>query len=654
MSYKNCIKFIILTFIIIIFIRNIYINNSGTKINADNMLNISLYEENIIFSNHSTDIKPIALYYPYYYPIQLNNKIPEKSFSLWDSIKNANPLYEGHHQPRIPDDNYINIDNYDLTNINIIEKQIKLAKNHGIYGFGIYYYWFSGRKIYEKPLEIFFENKNLNFNFLIIWRNNNLKINNKIIIEQKYEQNYAENFFDDIKKYLNDLRYIRNNGKPIIGIYKPEKIKNLNNAISDWRKKAKENGIGEIFILVNINQKNYEFVDFFNKLKIIDGGFEIPPNNLIINELIRNKNFYFYSGLFYRNKIVNITSDFILYRGIMLEYDNSPINSKNIKIFDEYTPEKLYYLNKIIIQWTKNKNDINNRFIFINSWNNWNKGTYLEPDKNYGYSSINSLSKSLFNLPYKNYIYNISNLKNETKIAIQVHVFYEDIMPDIIKKTNNIPVKFDLYITTNNIEKKIIIENLIKNESKASKYEIIIVENKGRDVLPYLTQLKNVVKNYKYICHLHTKKSKYSPYLGELWRNYLYNNLFGDEDLISEILTDFENNDKLGIIFPETYYFQKKGVIDYNKNNIKYMNYLLDKIFKEKNFKIGEKIIFPSGNMFWARVEAIYQVFEQDIKDKCPRERNQLDATMMHGVERIWLFVAKLNGFYYKTKFKYI
>ena len=83
------------------------------------------------------------------------------------------------------------------------------------------------------------------------------------------------------------------------------------------------------------------------------------------------------------------------------------------------------------------------------------------------------------------------------------------------------------------------------------------------------------------------------------------------------------------------------------------MNYILNQIYKNNNYKIGEKIIFPSGNMFWAKIDAVYQVFELNVKDKCPREANQYDATMMHGIERIWLFIAKLNGYYYKTVFKY-
>ena len=80
----------------------------------------------------------------------------------------------------------------------------------------------------------------------------------------------------------------------------------------------------------------------------------------------------------------------------MIEWDNSPYKDDYFT-FDEYSTEKFYILNIIIIEWTKTHKSINNRFIFINSWNNWIEGSYLEPDDNYGYASINALSKALFN-----------------------------------------------------------------------------------------------------------------------------------------------------------------------------------------------------------------------------------------------------------------
>jgi len=251
---------------------------------------------------------------------------------------------------------------------------------------------------------------------------------------------------------------------------------------------------------------------------------------------IANSSSQAYTSLIFHNK--NLTAkNFTFFRGSILEWDDSPLNGIKGTIFEEYSPEKFYMLNRLLFNWTQENNN-SSKFAFINSWNEWSKGSYLEPDQRYGYSSINALSIALFNINFRDNNYNLINLINSTQWAIQVHVFYFDLIDEIIKKTNNIPVKFDLYITTVSINKKSYIERFIKGKTKANKYEIIVVMNKGRDVLPLLTQFKNVVKNYKYICHIHTKKSKHNK-IYRSWRQYLYDNLLGSEETVSEILTDF-------------------------------------------------------------------------------------------------------------------
>ena len=168
---------------------------------------------------------------------------------------------------------------------------------------------------------------------------------------------------------------------------------------------------------------------------------------------------------------------------------------------------------------------------------------------------------------------------------MHVHIYYEDLINIIINKTNNIKIDFDLYITTTSISKKKKIENYVIKNSNADKYLIQITKNKGRDILPMLIQLKYIIKNYKYICHIHSKKTKYNPKLGKEWRNYLYGNLLGNIEIVSEILSDFENNNKLGFIFPETFYNVIKYTWKTSKTIKKYMNLLLNKIFPGNNIK---------------------------------------------------------------------
>ena len=96
---------------------------------------------------------------------------------------------------------------------------------------------------------------------------------------------------------------------------------------------------------------------------------------------------------------------------------------------------------------------------------------------------------------------------------------------------------------------------------------------------------------------IHSKKTMKYPRTGNLWRHYLYNNLLGNKDIISEIIHDFEIKENLGFVFPDTYYNTIKGVknfesIDfkYHKENINYINYVFEKMFRK--FKFGKKLIF--------------------------------------------------------------
>ena len=169
--------------------------------------------------------------------------------------------------------------------------------------------------------------------------------------------------------------------------------------------------------------------------------------------------------------------------------------------------------------------------------------------------------------------------------------------------------------------------------------------------------MKKHYKKYKYICHLHTKKSLHKKLLGSIWSIYLYNNLIGNREVISEILSDFQLNEKLGFIFPEVYYDIIKEVKNFtninfplHKNNKYYMNYILKSLF-HNIYKVGENLFFPVGNMFWAKTIAIFQIFNIEIE--YPEELGQTNETIMHAIERIWLYLVKLNGYLYKIIMKY-
>ena len=80
------------------------------------------------------------------------------------------------------------------------------------------------------------------------------------------------------------------------------------------------------------------------------------------------------------------------------------------------------------------------------------------------------------------------------------------------------------------------------------------------------------------------------------------------------------------------------------------MNFTLKRIF-HKNQVAGNKIVFPLGDMFWAKSKAIYQIF--NVKLKFPEELGQTNETIMHAIERLLLYLVKLNWYLYKTTLKH-
>ena len=611
-------KVIIIICSIIFFILNFIHLFSKKEIILDNKMKPE-YEDDISFSEYSTSIKSIALYNPKNYAI--NNTLVNREGKLITYDINAKKLQE----------------------------QINLAKKHGIYGFAFYYFWPYDNTAFNSPLDIISENEDIDFKYLLIWEPNLIGIKKSKVINFN-----ATKFFDGIKKYVIDDRYIRfKNKRPIIGINNKD-IEGKE--INILRQKFRENFLGEIFILLNVNDTYVNENNNNNNYKlnknIFDGLYYSTQTQFLEQvEFYYNKSYaYYYTELLYHNLFMNITNNYSYIFRTSVPMLNYPkfIKENKTYLYGDYTNEKFYLLNRLIIQWTQKNYNEDIQYIFVDNF------YFLEKDNTLGYSNINTFSKALYNIPLiDDKKFNLNNLKKDALILVQAHVYYTELLSEVINKTNNIPVPFDLYITTDTKEKKYYIEDYLKRNTRAKKYEILITQNKGRDVIPFLKQTKDIWDNYKYFCHIHTKKHGYND-LGNYWQNYLYNNLLGNKNIISQILTDFENNNKLGIILPEHFYAQLKFVIYFHHANRKHLYDLFETIIPFMKLKIGYITDFPVGNMFWARTSAVYQIFNEKVIEKCPEERGQIDGTVLHAIERIWPYLAKLNGFNYKCILNYI
>lgn len=359
-------------------------------------------------------MKIITFYLPQFYTFRENDKWWGEGFTEWTNVKKATPHFKNHYQPRIP----LNNNYYCLTDINTIKWQVDLAHAYGIYGLCFYHYWFkSGKQLLEKPVELFLKNKSLDINFCLSWANEPWTRSwdgqhNEIIMPQEYgNEDEWKNHFDYLADYFRDDRYIKINNKPLFVFYRPEIFPALFQMIELWNQMAIDIGFDGISLAIqgpnwNVDKENdSDFIDYkimyepgyTGNLKIRDAGIGVYLNTYyykIRKKLTPQFNMGCFSYDAYCKSIINrkVESEKII-PGFFTGWDNTPRRGDKANVFLGSNPQKFkHYFSKLI---KKTRNEYKKDFIFINAWNEWAEGCYLEPDEKYGNAYLEAIKSAL-------------------------------------------------------------------------------------------------------------------------------------------------------------------------------------------------------------------------------------------------------------------
>lgn len=346
--------------------------------------------------------KVIAYYLTQFHPDRHNEIWWGKGVTEWNNVCRAVPQYVGHYQPRIPGE----LGFYDLRIRDNMMRQIELAKMYGIYGFSFYYYWFNGERLLEKPLEAFLCDKTLEFPFSLCWANENWTkrfdgTNYDILIEQPKKVESYRNVIHDMIRFLKDDRYIKIKEKKMITVYRPDLMPETQTVLGYWREYCKKQGIGELYIIaVKVNMVDMDLLSLG-----YDAITEFHPGTLYTNckNITHSINYIqnnFGGEVFDYCDIVENQKYFKynlpkLYRSVMPMWDNTARRNNKGMIFHGSTPALYKKWLKDVINEGKSRNDIDDRMVFINAWNEWGEGAYLEPDKRFGYAYLEATKEAV-------------------------------------------------------------------------------------------------------------------------------------------------------------------------------------------------------------------------------------------------------------------
>jgi len=350
------------------------------------------------------DAKLLAYYLPQYYPNKYNDAWWGKGSTEWTNVTKSVPQYLGQYQPRLPGE----LGFYDLRIQDNIYRQIELAKIYGIYGFCFYYYWFDGVRLLDLPFDNFVNDETIDYPFCINWINeswtkqwsgdSNLPLMEVVKTVESYKR-----FIESCYKLFEKDNYIKIDGKPVLLIYKPLDVPEAEKVISYWRNYVKEKLGVDLYLIATINKQGILREDF--SVRGFDAISEFAPGPQLeyMEDITKQKQYVcgsFYGKVYDYKKLIEDKAYFKvtgnkLYRAVSPMWDNTARKMNKGLVLDGATPELYKTWLKDVIVETKNNKDLDDKLVFINAWNEWAEGTYLEPDLKWQYKYLEATKDAI-------------------------------------------------------------------------------------------------------------------------------------------------------------------------------------------------------------------------------------------------------------------
>ncbi len=335
----------------------------------------------------------IAFYLPQFHPIPENDAWWGAGFTEWTNVTKAIPQFVGHYQPRLPGE----LGFYDLRTPGIMAKQAELARMHGVSAFCIHHYWFNGRPLLESPLESFLGDRSIDIAFCLCWANENWTRRwdgdeSEVLIAQNHSPKNHARLFADFARAMDDPRYVRVDGKPVLVVYRPDIIEDARAMTDIWRDEAQRRGWPGLYLIAT------NAFGFFDALALgFDGLAEFPPHGLqarsVEGELSwlnrRHEGRVFsYEDVAReesnRLRSIRAVRGEVRFPGVMPSWDNEARRPGAGITYHGATPEAYGAWLAAAVDYAERVLPPDRRFVFINAWNEWAEGAYLEPDRAHG------------------------------------------------------------------------------------------------------------------------------------------------------------------------------------------------------------------------------------------------------------------------------
>lgn len=347
-------------------------------------------------------MKLFAINLPQFHQIPENDRWWGTGFTEWDNVRSGKPLFRWHRQPVVPlDNNY-----YDMSEAKTLIWQHQLARSYGIDGFVYYHYWFNGRLLLERPVEMLLSTMEAEQEFCLCWANESWTRawdgkQRQVLMEQTFggEEDWRRHIAY-LSQFFRDGRYLQIEGRYVLFVYSPKKIPMFDAMISFWNEFLRQQGLAELYII--------EYISSFNpraSAATSSAVMEFEPlysAHYAVSNLARARRA--------ANKLMRLTDvmdyDYLwecllqndrkypgkkVVKSCFTNFDNTPRRGKQGFVTKGAEAAKFgSYLSRLMEKRRASQSEL----VVINAWNEWGEGAILEPTAGSGFQWLEAVQNA--------------------------------------------------------------------------------------------------------------------------------------------------------------------------------------------------------------------------------------------------------------------
>ena len=349
----------------------------------------------------------IAFYLPQFYPVPQNDTWWGKGFTEWTQVSQAQRLFRGHRQPRIPAD----LGFYDLRVPEVRAAQATLAAEHGIEAFCYWHYWFSGDRLLERPFDEVLASGEPDLPFCLAWANHDWTTDwfgaGRVLQEQRYSHEDDVAHARWLLRAFADDRYLRVAGRPVFLVYRPRDLPDPARVTDTIRDECTRAGLVEPYLLamdsyaVGSDLRSTGFdatVSWEPQFALLPQyltsgprparlwrnlrqGVASPTLRIYDIELLRART---------RQRRARIRHPY--HPTILVGWDNTPRRGRDgIVLMNDDVAHFEDRLAEAVDGVARRPCD--ERLVFLNAWNEWGESNYLEPDLDTGRERLEAVRR---------------------------------------------------------------------------------------------------------------------------------------------------------------------------------------------------------------------------------------------------------------------